>query len=429
LYTPQLLFGEVGSSPDTLTHEPFLERARLQREQERDGSARLALGAYVVARLVDKLLVLENDAEQLEGFRWQLEAVRRHVGELPDDAPETAHLAGVVAAVSAKGKPTSGLWMSLTAYAYFLEHEARLEEALELVMLAARSQGPNTPPADFAAYALSAARLNRLLARWEVASTCYSAAEEAASEIGDSVSVLRGRLGRGAVHRGQGNYPAARAAAEDVLREATELGLPEAQAMAYGDLGAIYGAQGLRLEALEAEYHAFRLSGEIPQQMQALGNLAIGLAEIGAFDAARLGFQIVTESNASIEVRANALLELMDLESSVGNRVAFERYRGAAEEYRNRMSPRMSVDHQYKVGTGLARFGQGERARSSFNSALQLAEHHGLNAWYFKIEQALKELAQRSAEESQPRHASPLSETPMVREMEVGLREYAALAT
>ena len=79
MYTPQRLFGEVGSSSDILRHEPFLERARLQREQERDGSARLALGAYVVARLVDKLLALETDSEALEGFRWQLEAVRRHV--------------------------------------------------------------------------------------------------------------------------------------------------------------------------------------------------------------------------------------------------------------------------------------------------------------------------------------------------------------
>ena len=143
MYTPQRLFGEVrSSSPNTLTHEPFLERARLQREQEREGSARLALGAYVVARLVDKLLTLENDAEQLEGFRWQLEAVRRHVNELPggrsrDGSPRRRGFA----AVASDGKATSGLWMSLTAYAYFLEHEGRLEEALELLTLAARIAG------------------------------------------------------------------------------------------------------------------------------------------------------------------------------------------------------------------------------------------------------------------------------------------------
>jgi tetratricopeptide (TPR) repeat protein len=427
LYTPQRLFGEVGTSSDILSHEPFLERARLQREQEQDAMARLALGAYVVARLVDKLLAIESDGGAAEGFRWQLDAVRRHVDDLPGDAPETAHLSGVVAAVSGESRPGPSLWMSLTAYAYFLEHEGRLEESLEMLNLAARSQGSQTPVGDFTAYALFAGRLNRRLARWDVATACYGAAEEAGSNSGDSLSMLRGRLGRGAVHRGQGNYPVARATAESVLHEATALQLTEAQAMAYADLGAIYALQGLRLEALEAEYRAFRLSREMPQQMRALGNLATGLSEIGAFEAARLAFKIVIDSDAKVEVRVNALLELMDLESSLDNRVSFERYRAAAEEYRSRMSPSMSADYHYKVGTGLARFGQTARAQLSFTSGLEIAERHRLNAWYFKIEQALKELAERSDRQSQPRRASPLSEAPAVREMEIGLREYATL--
>ena len=428
LYTPQRLFGEFGSSPNTLTHEPFLERARLQREQEREGSARLALGAYVVARLVDKLLLLENDAEQLEGFRWQLEAVRRHVSELDAGVPETAHLSGVVAAVPEAGKPASGLWMSLTAYAYFLEHEGRLEEALELLTLAARSQGPATPPADFASYALFAGRLNRLLARWEAASTCYSAAEEAASGIGDPVSVLRGRLGLGAVHRGRGNYPAARATAERVVREATQLQLTDAQAMAYADLGVVYNLQGLKLESLEAHYQAFRLSHDPQQRMRTLGDVAIGLHGIGALDAARVAFQIVVDSTAGMLVRANSLLELMDLESASGNRVAFERCRAAAEEHRSRMAPSMAVDYYYKLGLGLSRFEQAGRAHDALTAGLVLAEANGLNAWYFKIEQALGNLTKRPEYQPVESSASNLSEAPAIRQMEVELREYAASA-
>jgi tetratricopeptide (TPR) repeat protein len=426
LYTPQRLFGEVGSSSDILSHEPFLERARLQREQEHDGSARLALGAYVVARLVDKLLAMETDSMALDGFRWQLEAVRRHIDELPVDAPETAHLAGVVAAVPAQGRPRPSLWMSLTAYAYFLEHEGRLEESLEILTQAARVQGAGTPAPDFTAYALFAGRLNRQLARWDVASTCYGAAEEAASTVGDWVSVLRGRLGRGAVHRGQGNFPAARATAESVVREAVELQLPDAQALAYADLGVVYNLQGLRLEALEAHYKAFQLNPDPLERMRTLGDLALGLCEIGAYDAARVAFQIVVDSKASLLVRANAVLELMDLESSVGNRVAFERGRGAAEDFQNRMSPSMSVDYHYKVGMGLARFGQRSRARAALSVGLELAERHRLNAWYFKIEQELEELAKRGEQQAASRQASELSAAPVVLEMELGLREYAS---
>jgi tetratricopeptide (TPR) repeat protein len=426
LFTPQRLFGEVGSSPDLLAHEPFLERARLQREQERDTSARLALGAYVVARLVDNLLVLGDDEELREGFRWQREAVRRHVDALPVDAPETAHLSGVVTAVPAQATPSPSLWMSLTAYAYFLEHEGRLDEALEMLRLAARSQGSETPVKDFAAYALFAGRLNRQLARWDAATACYSSAEEAALKVGDAVSGLRGRLGKGAVQRGLGNLPLAREVAETVVRDATDLALPDVQALAYADLGAVYALQGLRLEELQANYQAFRLTPDSLQRMWTLGDLGIGLYRIGAYGAARVAFEIVINSDTSFGVRANALLELMDLESSCSNRMAFERYRSVIDQSRQSLSPSAATDYHFKVGTGLARFGQNTRAAVAFKAGLALADTHKLNAWYFKIEQALRALEEQSEQVSSPEQVSEFSEAPEVLEMEIGLREYAS---
>jgi hypothetical protein len=55
---------------------------------------------------------------------------------------------------------------------------------------------------------------------------------------------------------------------------------------------------------------------------------------------------------------------------------------------------------------------------------MELAERHQLNAWYFRIEQALNELAERP-QQPEPTLQSELSEAPAIREMEVGLREYA----
>jgi tetratricopeptide (TPR) repeat protein len=428
LFTPQRLFGEAWSPPNTLSYEPFLERARLQREQDRDASARLALGGYVVARLIDKLLILENDAESLEGFRWQLEAVRRHVAELPGDAPETAHLAGVVEAVPGQTAPTAALWMGLTAYAYFLEHEGRLDEALELVKLAARSQGTSVSPTEFAAYALFAGRLNRLLARWEAASTCYSSAEDAATSVADHVHALRGRLGRSAVQRGVGNLPLACELAESVIRDAGLLNLPDVQAMAYADLGAVYSRQGLRMEQLEAHYQAFRLASDPSLRMRILGDLGVGLCEIEAYDAARLAFQIVIDSNAKLLDRANAALELMDLESSIGNRVSFERCRNAVSEIRDRLPPSASTDYQFKLGIGFARFGQTGRAREALRQALALAQEHRLNTWYFKIEKALEQLSDVQLGEPLDQETRGSSAPPVVEEVMLGLREYAATA-
>ena len=112
--------------------------------------------------------------------------------------------------------------------------------------------------------------------------------------------------------------------------------------------------------------------------------MAIALHEIGAVDAARVAFETVNTSSAPMMVRANSLLELMDLESGCGNRVAFERSRVAVEAHRARMSPSMSVDYYYKLGVGLGRFEQSIRGRDALTAGLALAESHGLNAWYFK---------------------------------------------
>ena len=264
--------------------------------------ARLALGAYLVSRLVDRLLVRDTNEAAREGLLWQLDAVRRHLRELPPDSPESAHLHGIADAISIGPQPLAGLRLSLMAYAYFLEHEARLEEALEVLALAVRTHGPEVPAADFAASALFAGRLNRLLARWNEATTCYMSAESAAERAGDRVLGLRSRLGRSAVLRGQGNLPLARAMVEIVIEAARAADLRDVQAMALTDLGAVYAAEGRRVEAVQANYDAFRLTEDALQRMRVLGDLGIGLKEIGAVDGARIAFELVVGAGPPLPV-------------------------------------------------------------------------------------------------------------------------------
>jgi hypothetical protein len=428
LFTSEQLFDEVGSSADVLRHAPFLERARVEREADREVSARLALAAYVLARLVDRLHLGATDPESREAFAWQADAVRRHVADLPRELPETAHLVGIVEAIPHLGCAPTGLRLGLTAYAYFLEHEARLTEALEVLELAARCHGTAIPAAEFAAIALFAARLRRLQAQWAVANASYAAAEQAGQAAGDMVTVLRGRLGRCAVLRGQGNLPASRALAESVLRDAEELNLRDVQAMACADIGAALVLQGMFAESVQAKYRAFQLTDDEVQRMRYLGDLGVGLSQIGAYGGARTAFEIVAASQASFLVRINAVLELMDLESGVDNRVAFERLRGEAEAVRERMPPSMLADYLYKVGVGLARFGKVARAREVLGEGLRHAEANALNAWYFRIERTLQNLTSGApADPRESRLPAPagVSELPAVQEVALGLREYA----
>lgn len=386
------------------------------------------MAAYVVARLVDRLLEGVQGEDMLEAFAWQTEAVRRHLSDLPGDAPEAAHLLGIVDAVVPTGRAAPGLRLSLTAYAYFLEHEARLIEALDVLELSARTHGDQIPAGEFSAIALFAGRLRRLLALWGLANASYSAAEEAAHATGDPVTVLRSRLGRCGVLRAQGNLPASRALAESVLRSAEESGLRDVQAMAYADLGAVLVLQGLFAESVQAKYRAFLFTEDGVQRMRVLGDLGVGLAQIGATAAARTAFEIVVASQTGFLVRMNALLELMDLESQADNRVAFERLRAEAESIRERMTPSMLADFMYKSGVGLARFGRLTRARDVLTEGLRLTEANGLNAWYFRFERTLQGLsgcALCDPQGTQPLAPAGLSDSPAIQEVALGLREYA----
>lgn len=409
-------------------HAPFLERARVEREHGRETPARLALGAYVVARLVDRLLSGLEGVEAQEGFAWQVAAVRRHLGDLPGEAPEAAHLRGITEAVPSDPAPTPALRLCLTAYAYFLEHEARLDEALDILGLAGRAHGASVPAAEFAAIALFAGRLNRLLARWAGANTCYGRAEEAAQSAGDMVTVLRSRLGRSAVLRGQGNLPLALTSTQAVVDQAAELGLPEIQAMAYADLGVVHSLRGAHDQMVIANYRAFVLTEDSIQRMRVLGDLGVGLLSLQAYESARLAFEIVASANTSLLVRMNAVLELMELESKVGNRLAFERRRTEAEAVRERMPPSMAADFHYKAGVGLARFGRRKRAQEILQAGLCLAEEHQLNTWYFRLERELATLDaddQNGAREDIPTTPATFTSSPAVEEVAVGLREYA----
>lgn len=413
------IYGTVGG------HALFLERANRETDRQRKLSADLAFSAYIVTRLIDALLDLDQTFDSRAAFRWQHDVTAKHVSELPHDGTEASHLCGIMAEIPMDGQPQAALSVSLTAYAYFLEYEGRLEEALDILSLSARTRTAALPPTDLAAYALFAGKLNRLLSRWDQALTCYKTAEEAGRLVGDPTVMLRGRLHQGAVARGQGNFPKARTIAEEVAKEAATRGLGQVQGMAYADLSAVYSLMGQPLDAIRSAYAAFLVATTPVDRMSALGDLAISLAEIDATEQARLALQIVANAKTDFRLQTNAVIELMELESVAGNRLAFERHRATAEVSRDRMSPSMSVDYHFKTGVGLARFGIIDRARKSLAIALELAQSHELHAWYFRVEHVYNNLTALDAVQ-RPAAAPELRRAPVIYEVDLGLQEFSA---
>ena len=106
-------------------------------------------------------------------------------------APSTAAIVASLDEAS-EGRRRAAIRASILAYAFFLEQEGRLTEALDMVGIVGRTWPGEIPPVDFGGLALHAARLNRLLARWDDANDAYRMAENAGAASGDRVILLRG---------------------------------------------------------------------------------------------------------------------------------------------------------------------------------------------------------------------------------------------
>lgn len=421
-FSADRLFGPPVPPYDLGEHSPFLERAARDPDE---GRAAPALAAYATVRLLGRRLA-PSSAPAAEELPQELESLQTHVRGLSRQDPETGCLSRILDEIDVESAEAPGLGRELLAYAAFLKQQGRLEEALEATALAGRAFGPGIAPGEFADCALMAGVLNRLLARWPAALTCYQAAERAGRVSGDLVAVLRGRLGCGAVARGRGNLPAARDIAEAVRAEARALDLPLVQALACADLAAAYSELGQPVEALQADYEMFRLHPDPHHRMRTLGNVGLDLLQLGWYDAARTAFTIVLRSDTAVTVRLNARLELMALESAVGDPTAFERHHRAAEAARDQMPPSMQVDFLFKTASGRRRFGRPDAAKAALVEAQAIAVALGLNAWSFRTEQALRDLEAAGDLEVREPPATPRRDSPVVREVAAGLEEYAA---
>lgn len=418
------------SSTDHLEFAPFLNRARAERERGLDVPARIALGAYLVARLVDRRLTVADSPDEIEGLRWQMESTRKFLGDLPPGETEVAHTLGIVDSVNSDPEHRDAiLRMALVAYAYYLEHEGRFEEALDILRLGGRTYRNQMPPVDAATMALFVARLNRMLARWEPANHSYGLAEQAGLETRDVGTVMLARIGRANVLRGQGNLTPSRGMLERVIAETGSPELTDVHGRALSDLSVVLDRQGHVHDALLTRYRALLSLRDELQRTRVLGDLGVGLRAVGAYDAARQCYDMVLNSDSSFIIRTNTCVELMEMESAVGNRIAFERFRQEAKACENRMPPSMAIDYRYKVGIGFARFGKDGRARAMLREALNLAEEHRLNEWYFRVDRVLRNLEVCVESQDLTTAAEATDIAPAIAEVSAGLRELVAAGT
>jgi len=395
-------------------HEPFLVRA----SEPGTDLGRHALGAFLTLRLADRFRP-DEDAHPL-ALAYQVRATRDYLLDLRPQNPEVSHLMEVVRLAEAvqQGGARTILEPPLLAYAFWLEEDLRLAEALDVVETAL-GLSDGSARTETIAGLLQRARVLRLLGRFDDARASYESARLHADSVGDMHSALLARIGNALVMQQLGNLQASEKALRAVLNDAGAANDRDAQARAHHDLGAVLVHCDRSREAVSHLYQAFELYERPAHKLRALSDVAETLKREGKYEAARDAFTVVLGSRPREEMRVTAMIAMIELSAQIGDRVGFSRWKGEVGANVNQLPPERGADFHLQVGLGCAVFGQRRSAEQSLRTALAIADRHNLNEYTFRVEAALAQLQQKPAPNTRGHSTMPGAEES---------REYAEIA-
>ena len=377
-------------------HEPFLERAADTEAQEAGNNG---LGAFLTLRLIDQF---SADREKIhrEATAYQTTATGEFLNDIYPQTPEVTHLRELVrvAGTALDTNDRRLLLPPMMAFAFWLEQELRLAEALDVLNTALRLSDGRDGEEEVAAY-LQYARVLRMQGDFEDARESYAHSGDIAARIGDEHSVLLSQIGHGMVLQKVGNLPESERVLREVIKEAQRVGNRDAEARAHHDLGGTLYFGGRARDAIPLAYRAFELHQSPLRRARALSDAGSMLKEIGCYTAAGHAFAIVLSNHPAPEVRAHTVLELLELSAQIGDRISFERWRQELVQPGGDLTPDQQIDLEIKLGSGFALFGQLDRSDKHLSGAVALAESYGMGERLFFAEKKLNDLREnRTAE-------------------------------
>ncbi len=371
-------------------HEPFLSRAQ---RSESTLEQRRALGAFLTLRLVDQFAKDQESDEERAGLRYQMKSTREYVEALPSNAVDAEHQRHIVGACNQVIDADSrrALWPPMLAYAFWLEKDLQLPEALDVIETALKLYD-GTAARDCLSAIRQQARVLRLLGRFDEAYQAYDHGERLAGDSGDQHSAFLFRIGRAILAQKTGNLPQSERALRTVMAEAKQAGDTAAQAAATHDLAIALHLMDRTADAIPMAFRAYELYEDRLSQQRALSDTGALLKEMGHLQAARQALLTILEDDPSREVRSRAILELVEVSAQMGDRFSFERWRREAESFRDALPVDEVCNLEFALGTGLASFGSHKDARRHLENAIALAEQTKLGERLFTAEKALREL-------------------------------------
>lgn len=383
---------------NTDLHEPFLERAADKDSQDTGGNG---LAAFLTMRLVDQFAADREDVSR-EAVRYQIAATRKFLEDLYPRNPEVTSLREIVrvagAAIDVRDRRL--LFSPLMAFAFWLEQELRLEEALDVLDSALNLSDGRSAEEEVAGF-LQKARVLRLSGKFDDARATYQKGGKIAANVGDKHSVLLSQIGRGVVMQKLGNLPESERVLCEVIAAAKRVGDREAEGKACQDLGGTLYFGGRIAQAAHYAFRAYELLEQPLQRLRALSDTGVCLKELGHYSEAGKAFAIVLGNEPPLDIRATTVTEMVDLSVLIGDRIGFERWRRDLAEQYDRLPPDDKVDLDIKVGSGLMEFGMRGQAEKHIRRALSVAEDCKMGERIFKLEELLRTVLEPSVPASE----------------------------
>jgi tetratricopeptide (TPR) repeat protein len=408
-----------------LPHAVFLQR--VADEPATSPEVRLGQGAFLALRFVD-LLSPDREPPAPDVFRYQWAATERYCGELAGEGTEAAHLSGIVRATSEahRSDDVRALAPALLAYALYLEQEAHIEEAEDVLLTLIRVGGTRLAASDAAPAWMRIGRVRRLQADFDRAAVAYAEAGRIAAAAGDRGTVLLSRIGQCNVLHFRGNLGEAEEGWRSVLADATAGGFVNVQAQAEHGLGTILHRRGQAHEAAPHLWRAYELY-EDDGALRALGDLGSLMLALGDIVGAERALTEVARRATLPDLLANAKIELMHCASFRRDRVGFERWRERCLDHFEEALPNIRADFHFKVGIGLARFGNYVKAQAQMQQAIEIASAHELHEFVFRIERIKNGLRECEVlEHLENTAAEPVVWTEQLREVSASLAALSA---
>jgi tetratricopeptide (TPR) repeat protein len=270
-------------------------------------------------------------------------------------------------------------------------------------------------------------RVRRLQADFDPADVAYLEAGRIAEASGDRQSVLLSRVGHTNVLYFRGNLSAAEEGWRGVLADAAAAGLRTVEAQAEHGLGNVLQRRGQAHEGAPHLWRAYELYEDDEGQLRALNDLGLMLLSLGDVTGAERALKEVVRRERVPDNLANASIELMYCASFRRDRVGFERWRERALDHFEEALPNIRADFHFKVGIGMARFGNYVKAAAQMQQALEIATAHGLHEFVFRIERIKNGLRECDAlEHLESGTAEPVVWSDQLREVSASLAALSA---